>query len=89
MSVSLETAWDFALGLLKVDGLEPSEEFLDLVEKEKRGEITEKDIEEWLNKKYKTKRQEQENERSKDGSEFGNGMEFCIRVNQSRWLETI
>jgi len=56
MSVSLETAWDFALGMLKVDGLEPSEEFLDLVEKEKRGEITEKDIEEWLNNKYKTKR---------------------------------
>lgn len=55
MSVSLETAWDFALGMLKVDGLEPSKEFLELVEKEKRGEITDNEIEEWLNNKYSIK----------------------------------
>jgi len=29
-------AWDFALGLIKVDNLKVSEEFLELVEKEKR-----------------------------------------------------
>ena len=29
--------WDYALGLIKVDGLEPSAEFLELVEKEKEG----------------------------------------------------
>ncbi len=46
-------AWDFALGLIKVDGLEPSEEFLKLVEKEKKGEITTEDILSFLNEKYK------------------------------------
>ncbi len=55
MSVSKETAWNFALGLLKADGLEPSDEMLEMIEKEKRGEITDKDIEEWLNKKYSIK----------------------------------
>ena len=46
-------AWDFALGLTKVDGLEPSEDFLKLVEKEKKGEITTEDILSFLNEKYK------------------------------------
>ena len=46
-------AWDFALGLIKVDGLEPSEEFLKLVEKEKKGEITTEDIKNYLDRKYK------------------------------------
>ena len=46
-------AWDFALGLIKVDGLEPSEEFLKLVEKEKKREITDQDIKNYLDRKYK------------------------------------
>ena len=44
--------WDIALGLLKVDGLEPTPEFLELVEKEKAGEISTTDIRHILNKKY-------------------------------------
>jgi hypothetical protein len=36
-------------------GLEPSPEFLELVEKEKRGEITTNDIIKTLNEKYKMK----------------------------------
>lgn len=48
-------AWDYALGIIKVDGLEPSKEFLELVEKEKRGEITDNDIKDVLDKKYKMK----------------------------------
>lgn len=50
-----EKAWDYALGIIKVDGLEPSKEFLELVEKEKRGEITEQDILKHLDQKYKMK----------------------------------
>lgn len=46
-------AWDFALGLIKVDGLEPSEEFLELVEKEKKGEIKDQEILNYLDRKYK------------------------------------
>jgi hypothetical protein len=48
-------AWDFALGIIKVDGLEPSKEFLELVEKEKKGEITDEDIKKFLDKKYRLK----------------------------------
>lgn len=48
-------AWEYALGIIKVDGLTPSPEFLELVEKEKRGEITTEDIIKILDKKYKMK----------------------------------
>lgn len=47
-----EKAWDYALGIIKVDGLKPSKEFLELVEKEKRGEITDSDLQKHLNRKY-------------------------------------
>jgi hypothetical protein len=48
-----EQAWDYALGLIQVDGLEPSKNFLEYVEKEKRGEITTEDIKKLLDVKYK------------------------------------
>lgn len=48
-------AWEYALGMIKVDGLEPSKEFLELVEKEKRGEITTDDIRKVLDIKYRAK----------------------------------
>lgn len=50
-----EKAWDYALGLIQVDGLTPSKEFLKLVEKEKRGEITTAEIKIALDRKYKMK----------------------------------
>ena len=55
MSIQKEKAWDYALGIIKVDGLVPSPEFLELVEKEKRDEITTSEIIKTLNKKYKIK----------------------------------
>lgn len=48
-----EKAWDFALGIIKVDNLKVSEEFLELVEKEKKGEITNQDMKNFLDEKYK------------------------------------
>jgi len=45
--------WNYSLGLIKIDGLTPSEEFLELVEKEKRGEITTDDMKKALDSKYK------------------------------------
>jgi hypothetical protein len=48
-------AWDYAIGLIKIDGLEPTPEFLEMVEKEKRGEMTMSDIERELGKRYKMK----------------------------------
>ena len=47
--------WDYSLGLIKIDGLEPSKEFLELVEKEKRGEITTEEMKKALDAKYKMK----------------------------------
>lgn len=46
---------DYALGMIKVDGLEPSPEFKKLIEKEKRGEMTTADMHKVLDKKYKMK----------------------------------
>ena len=47
--------WDYSLGLIQVDGLTPSKEFLELVEMEKRGEITTEDMKKALDTKYKMK----------------------------------
>ncbi len=48
-------AWNYAFGMIKVDGLEPTEDFLELVEKEKRGEMTKADIKRVLDNKYTMK----------------------------------
>jgi hypothetical protein len=50
-----QAAWDYALGLIKVDGLTPTPEFMEMVEKEIRGEMSLEEIETSLNKKYKMK----------------------------------
>ena len=47
--------WKYALGLIKIDGLTPSDECLELIEKEKRGEITTDDMVRILSAKYKMK----------------------------------
>ena len=47
-----DSAWDMAFGLIKVDGLEPTPAFRELVEREKKGDITTKEIIKELNKKY-------------------------------------
>ena len=52
MSITNEDSWDYAIGIVQIDGIKPSEEFLELVEKEKRGEITNEDIRRVLVKKY-------------------------------------
>jgi hypothetical protein len=48
-------AWDYAVGLIKVDGLEPTPEMKKWIEMEKRGEITKEDIFNRLNKRYHIK----------------------------------
>ena len=45
--------WDYAVGMVKVDGLEPSAAMKELMEKEKRGEITMEQVREALDKRYK------------------------------------
>ena len=48
-------AWDYAIGMIKVDGLEPTKEFKEYIEKEKKGEVTMADSKKFLDKKYKMK----------------------------------
>jgi hypothetical protein len=50
-----DEAWDYALGMIRVDGLEPTQDFLELVEREKRGEMTRDDIKNVLDTKYRMK----------------------------------
>ena len=53
MLVDSNKKWDYALGILKIDNLEPSEEFKMLIEKEKNGEMLMSDLKEALDQKYK------------------------------------
>ena len=50
-----DKAWDYAIGIVQIDGIKPSDDFLELVEKEKRGEITGEDIRKILYQKYRVK----------------------------------
>ncbi len=46
-------AWDYAIGMVRGVGLEPTQDFMEYIEKEKRGEVTMAEIKEYLDKKYK------------------------------------
>lgn len=48
-----EDAWNYGLGMIKIDGLTPSKEFFELIEAEKNGEINDQDILNKLDEKYK------------------------------------
>ena len=48
-------AWDYAIGMIKVDGLEPTLEMQKLIEMEKQGDISKSEIYERLNKHYRIK----------------------------------
>ena len=52
MAIDVETAWNFALGLNAAAGLTPSEEMLEMIEKNKRGEMSDEEILERLREKY-------------------------------------
>ena len=53
--MTAKKAWDYAIGLIKVDGLEPTEDFKKLIELEKEGKVTTQDLKRYLDKKYKVK----------------------------------
>lgn len=50
-----EQAWAFAIGMIRVDDLEPTPDFLKLIEQEKSGELTMTDLYRYLNTKYGVK----------------------------------
>ena len=45
-------AWDFAIGMMQVNGVKPDKEYLELVEKEINGEITLEEMELIILKKH-------------------------------------
>ena len=64
MAMTNEKAWNFAIGIVQMEGTKPSDDFFELVEKEKHGEITGDDIRRVLYNKYKVK--EESNVQSSD-----------------------
>lgn len=56
MLVSADKKWDYAIGMIKVDGLEPTEDMKKLIEKEKKGEISMEEVRKALDRKYKIKK---------------------------------
>ena len=53
--MTTEKAWDYAVGLIKIDGLEPTEDFKKYIELEKQGKVTDQDLKKYLDKKYQMK----------------------------------
>lgn len=51
-------AWDYAIGMIRLDGLEPSAEFKKYIEREKRGELTMEDLKIFLKNKYQVIQEE-------------------------------
>ena len=54
-TMTKEQAWAFAIGLIKVDDLEPTPDFLEMIEREKRDDLTMDDLYHYLNRKYGVK----------------------------------
>ena len=50
-AIANEKAWNY-VGIVQVEGIKLSDDFLELVEKEKRGELTNDDIRHILVRKY-------------------------------------
>ena len=53
--MTVSEAWDYAIGLVRVDGLEPTEDFKKYIELEKQGKATTADLKKYLDKKYKAR----------------------------------
>lgn len=53
MIMDNNNAWNYAVGMVQLDGNKPSAEMLDLIEQEKQGIITDDDIRQKLIDKYK------------------------------------
>lgn len=71
MLVNRVEAWDYAIGMLKVDGLSPTPEMMEMIEKEKRGEISMEEIREALDGRYKKAQAERDGYHDKNGSTYG------------------
>ncbi len=57
-----DKAWEFAIGLAQIDGVKVPDDFLELIEREKRGELTIDDIRRILYERYAVKEEGNNNE---------------------------
>ena len=55
--MTAEAAWDYAIGMIKVDGLEPTEDFKKYIELEKSGQATTEDLKKILRQEIQGERQ--------------------------------
>ena len=55
MLVETEKKCEYSLGMIKVDGPEPTPEMKELIEREKKGDITRDELKKALDRKYKMK----------------------------------
>lgn len=55
MLVRADKKWDYGIGMIKVDGLEPTTDMKRLIEKEEKGEISMEEVKKALDRKYKMK----------------------------------
>ena len=53
--MTVTKAWGYAIGLIMVDCLEPTEDFKKYIELDKQGKATPQDLKKYLDKKYKAK----------------------------------
>ncbi len=53
--MTAKAAWNYAIGMIKVDGLEPTEDYKKYIELEKTGRLRWKTLKKYLDKKYKVK----------------------------------
>lgn len=56
MLVKADKKWDYGIGMIIIDGLEPTAEMKELMDKEKKGEISMEEVKKALDRKYKVKR---------------------------------
>ena len=56
MLVNENKKWDYGIGMVKLDGLESSDQMKRLIEQEKKGEKTMDEVLKDLDRKYKVKR---------------------------------
>lgn len=53
--MTVAKTWDFAVGLIEVDRLKPTEDYKKYIELEKKGKATTQDLKKHLDKKHKDK----------------------------------
>ena len=53
--MSVARAWDYTIGSIRMDGLEPTDDFKKYTELEKQGKAATQDLKKYLEKKYRAK----------------------------------